>query len=140
MHEVIITIGRQKQVFSMRLSVICNECGRTIKVQSFAQDRVELSRLMGEEINLKCKKCGNIKKYHVNKITASMSNLLSMLLFILVFLFTFIIGFYLIKQYWGRSVYLVIVIPLAMSLPSFLYFTFTKSVNKSVRLFNRYRI
>ena len=85
----------------MKLNVICSECGRKINVRSFAQDRVELSRIIGEDINLKCGKCGNEKKYHVNKVTASTSELLSIFMFIFVFVLSIYIGYYLIMHYWG---------------------------------------
>lgn len=123
----------------MRLFFICKKCGNNNTLKWTFGDRGSLQRKKGDSFELTCSSCGRKIRYEPNDIKASSYGLINALLFIVTLALTLFLGWYLFQNYWGKSFYAIVLIPLGMLIPSMLYFTYIKSENKKVQIFNSYR-
>ena len=119
--------------------VICKNCKKSIIISTWANDRGELARKKGKVLELICKNCRETHKYNVNDVSASTNKLLNGFLFIVVLVLMAVIGYYLFNNFWGKSFYMVFVLPIAIVIPGMIFFTYMKSQNEKVRNFNRFR-
>lgn len=124
----------------VRLIVRCLSCESEISFFSHSTDRASLARENGEYLPLRCKKCGSQHKYDVNNVSACFSQLWNLLLVILTILSTACLVYYLSVNYWGKSFYSFVIIPMVSGIPATIYITLLNHENKKVRLFNQYRI
>ncbi|MCH4897154.1 hypothetical protein E0494_10650 [Marinilabiliaceae bacterium JC040] len=123
----------------MRKEVICKNCKKSIKINSRANDRGELSLEKGKFFEVKCRSCGKVYEYSVNEVSATTNSLFGALMFVFVLLVMAIVGYYLFSNYWGKSFYMVFIIPTAIAIPGMIYFTYLDFMNKGIRRFNRFR-
>lgn len=123
----------------MNLCFVCKSCKQSNFFTSFCNDRIELSKKKGDNVSLKCNKCGEIHDYHVNKIFASSSRLINISLFLIMITITAYLIYYLFVNYWEKSFYMVFVLPMAAAIPSMIYFTYLKAHNKKINNFNKFR-
>jgi len=54
----------------MKLSYYCKSCNKKNFYQTKTKDRFELQKEVGDEINLRCSKCGTVNKKHINRLFA----------------------------------------------------------------------
>ena len=54
----------------MKLSYYCKSCDKKNYYQTKTKDRFELQTEVGDEINLRCSKCGTVNKKHINRLFA----------------------------------------------------------------------
>lgn len=123
----------------MRLSVICRTCNLKINFSSSYRDRGVLSKEMGSEIKLTCKKCQSTHFYHVNEVVAEERRLLNLFLFVLMIAATIGLAYYLFVNYWEKSFYMVFILPMIAAMPSMIYTTYVKAESKKVHAFNSYK-
>ncbi|MCW3787891.1 hypothetical protein [Plebeiibacterium sediminum] len=119
--------------------VSCKKCQKNIRVHSWASDRVELAIEKGEDFSLVCKSCGATNKYNVNDVWADTNKLFDLIFIILLIVIEVLGGYLLISSYSRSTLYLVYLIPVALSMPLLLYFVYRNSENKKVTIFNGYR-
>lgn len=59
----------------MKLSYYCKSCNKKNHYQTNINDRFELQKEVGDEINIRCTKCGTVNKKHINRLTAEPNRL-----------------------------------------------------------------
>ena len=121
----------------MKKTVFCKNCKSEIRIKELADDRLELIYKKGESFIIKCDNCGKSYEYQAKMVHATSNVIFNTVLFIFVLVFMIGIGYLLFSKYWGKSFYMIFVLPLAISIPGMFYFTYIKSQNKKIRLFNR---
>ena len=125
----------------MKLSTYCIKCQKEIRFSARASDRVKLSAKLGANIELKCGACGEMAKYHVNKIYAVPNRLVT-----IISLMGFIGGTVLIVFYFGKyltdlaDVYAIYGIISVFAIPGMIYFTIKSVQESKSNLFNGHRI
>ncbi|OFX82642.1 MAG: hypothetical protein A2W99_06720 [Bacteroidetes bacterium GWF2_33_16] len=95
----------------------------------------------GKIIELKCKKCGHTKSYHLNELTA-IKNKISLILGLFIFVFgTPLILIWLCNYLFKLSnIYLTAIIIGLVSIPFFVYSFIEKEQNNKIRQFNNHKI
>jgi len=122
----------------MKKVVYCKNCKSEIKIKEWADNRLELIYKKGESFEAKCKNCGNSNNYLVKEVHAKSNYVFNTFLFIFVLGLMVGIGYYLFSKFWAKSFYMVIVLPMAISIPGMIYFNYIKIQNKKISIFNRY--
>lgn len=123
----------------MLLQTRCHECKASIRWRIFTTDRVELSKTHGEHIEMRCKECGATDNYHVDELKAQNNKLLQLIALLIMIAGTALIVFFL-RDYLFHpdgSLYLFAVI---IAIPSFMFQIITKSEQKKLNRFNRYKL
>ena len=125
----------------MTLSVICKSCRKESRFLERVEDRVQLARKRGEIIELDCKKCGRIHRYHVDEVTAE-TNRLVIILSSIILLFGTPAAFYVIAMNVFKTAHSNSMIGLISAgvIPVLIYSTIAKSQQDKRNIFNRYRI
>lgn len=54
----------------MKLSYYCKSCQKKSFYKTITKDRFELQNEVGDELSLRCDKCGTINKKHINRLSA----------------------------------------------------------------------
>jgi len=54
----------------MTVSYFCKSCKKNNKIKTKSINRFELQQELGNEINVRCKHCGNLENRHINRLTA----------------------------------------------------------------------
>ena len=128
----------------MILQTQCNQCGKTIRFHSFASDRLELSQLKKfTQLDLKCKKCGSVDKYDINKIKAN-SKLFKIIFISLLTIYILLIPA-ILSQLWDtiwkiRNIYQGGTLIFLILLPITVYIMINRSIESSQSRFNTSRI
>ncbi len=128
----------------MILQTQCNHCGKTIRFHSFATDRLELSQLKKfTQLDLKCKKCGTVDRYDINKIKAN-SKLFKIVFISLLTIYILLIPA-ILTQLWDtiwkiRNVYQGGTLIFLILLPIAIYVMVNNSIESSQSRFNSRKI
>lgn len=125
----------------MKLTTNCKNCSKEISFSSPKRDRVELSKQKGESLELSCSCCELTDFYHVNKIYANESRILS-LVAAFVFLFGTPLAFYFIWDYLFQfsQIYVITGMIGITAFPLVIYSILEKEQRNKVQRFNSYRI
>lgn len=125
----------------MKLIANCNNCNKDISFTSLKKDRVELAKQKGDNIELNCKQCTHTDSYHVNKIYANESRLLS-LVAAFIFLFGMPLAFYFIWDFLFQfsQIYVIAGMIGITVFPFIIYSIIEKEQRNKVQRFNCYRI
>ncbi len=69
----------------MKLIACCGKCFKDIKVTPIKRDRAELEEVLGNTFYLRCEKCGEKSKTHIDEVKAehSVTNYVKMLTFLI---------------------------------------------------------
>lgn len=125
----------------MKLSTYCMRCKKEIRFSAMARDRLKLAAKMGHNIELKCKSCGEISKYHVNKIHA-VPNRIAAIFSLVIFIGGTVLCVICLSKYLSEfaSVYVIYNIIFIFSIPGMIYFTIKSAQESKCRAFNAHRI
>jgi hypothetical protein len=125
----------------MILQSKCHNCGKQIRFFSFAKDRMELSKLKTfTQIDLKCRKCGQIDKYDINDIFVE-SKIIKILA-LMIFLIGTPLILLLLWDYIGtfRNICAAATMTGLIMIPCSIYGIMTKNINNKQRIFNQNKI
>ena len=127
----------------MILQTQCNQCGKTIRFHSFATDRLELSRLKKfKQIDLKCKKCGSVDKYDINKIYARfrLIKLISITLMLVYFILLIILTPRFWEKIWELPAMGIVVLASLLLTPFVVFIMINNNIESSQSRFNSSKI
>src|SRR5215204_2942004 len=125
----------------MTLTTTCKTCRHLMRFRERADDRVQLVTRRGENIDLKCEKCGQSKQYHVDDISAEADRFMTILNSIILLIGTPLIIFIIWKTIGGLTYIYAIAGLLGTALvPLFVYMTIAKSQRERQHTFNRHKI
>lgn len=121
----------------MRIGTSCNSCDSSIYIEEKARNRYELSKKVGENINLTCPKCGEKDNYHLRDVVAE-NNFLSKL----VFPISLIVSVLSIVILWkfGTDIYSFQLIPTVLVMISMIATAINFNDQEKVKYFNAYRV
>jgi hypothetical protein len=119
----------------MKLIVYCKKCSSKNKLNEKARDRHRLSQIIGENFNLKCTKCSDVRSYSVNEVYAEQS-ILIMFLFLLI-LSVSITSLVFLKDYFSINTWWLI--PGLIAIPVSFYAAVSDAENKKIKSFNRFK-
>lgn len=121
----------------MRIITNCKCCDFDIKIRESASNRYELSKKIGEKINLKCPKCNKKAAYHLSKVRAEKSWVCTW-----IYPIAIIISTYLIYFFWdyGTDIISYQLIPIVLAGVGLITSTIDFSCQHNVRYFNRYSV
>ena len=78
----------------MTLSYYCSSCKKKNYLKYKAQDRFQLQRQVGDEINKHCDKCGTFEKKHINRLHAEPSRYIGFTAFAIACLLTITVWYF----------------------------------------------
>jgi hypothetical protein len=125
----------------MILYTICNSCKNTIKLPFSEFSRADIAMKKGDFIELRCNKCYNKDKYHLNNIMAKKSPIA-----VIISLIIFILGtpllLYFLGDYFFRTTNLKVIGLLIgiVGIPTIMYNLINKEEQKKVSGFNSFKI
>ncbi|MEM9917809.1 MAG: hypothetical protein AAF990_06920 [Bacteroidota bacterium] len=124
----------------MKIIVSCRVCQGQIRLKNSVNDRAELSQELGDQFDLECKECSNVKRYHVNDVRAIESKAVALMAFGAFFFGTAITG-YLLRDYlfMPSNPYNVLAVGGLLLVPSAVYMILIKQEGDNVSRFNRYK-
>ena len=122
----------------MILKIYCKFCSKSNKISSHASDRVELTKEKGDEVKVKCKNCSKIYEYSTNDVTAE-NGILNIVLLVGMVIGTIIIATFLLKYIDKGGVYSMFLLPIGISIPGMIYFSWLLEERKKIKTFNRFR-
>ncbi len=119
----------------------CIHCTYEIEVNEFVNDRAELAKEKGDSIELICENCKSKNSYHVNKIRAKESKVVSIVAFCVFLSGTGLIAF-LLKDYLflPNNPYNVLAFGGVLLIPSMVFMVLNKHEGGNVKRFNQYQI
>jgi len=125
----------------MTLTVSCKSCRQVIRFSEWVSDRLQLARKKGENIEIKCKTCGQTNKYHVDDIKADNNKALTIFNSVIFLLGTPLLV-YIIWRNIGQANYPYAVAGLLGGglIPIYIYITISKSQRDRQNMFNRHRV
>ncbi len=109
----------------MKLLSKCIGCNENIKIKSFATNRPDLERDLGEKITVSCKKCHRKQTVHPNEVRAVENPFMT--------LFGLAMGILITVLLWGM---LGAIGTISMGIPAMIF----ASETKAVKTFNSYRL
>ncbi len=115
----------------MILSTNCNNCSGEIVIKPKFTDRLELSKEVGKEFELKCPSCNDQIKYHVDSVKAKIGNFKFIILILILGLS--ILMFYFL---WGTG----IISTMSLIIPAGIYIVWYNEENKKVLIFNGHKV
>ncbi len=116
----------------------CKNCKSTNRITKRANDRVELSRFLGDTFVRECRFCGEKEKYSVNDVYATKG------LWSLIFICTTVISIIFISTYLydsfteAKNVQAKFLLPIGIAIPPIVYFVWLQGQKKLIRNFNRF--
>lgn len=122
----------------MILRIYCKSCSKPNQISSYASDRVELAKEKGDEVKVKCKNCSKIYEYSTNDVIAE-NGILNIILLVGMIIGTIIIANYLFKYLDKGGVYSMFLLPIGISIPGMIYFSWLLEERKKIKTFNRFR-
>lgn len=122
----------------MILFTKCRSCKNEIAIKSYATDRIDLAKDMGETFPIQCLGCLTTEKYHINDVRAKGTKIIKLIAFAITVLGTLAVGYFL-GSYLLRLEKPNVGLYFIFTFPSFLGFYLLKYDRDNVRRFNEYR-
>ena len=115
----------------MKLVAACTSCTQDIRVKPTRRTRLDLSRVVGQEIDLKCPHCSVEATYPLDAVEATLS-VSSSLGLIVGLLISGVLTYFLWHLGWMSL--------LTFSLPAVIYLVARKEEDRRIDAFNLYRL
>ncbi len=125
----------------MRLYTNCHNCNKEIRFSRWESDRGELSKSIGNKIELTCRICGHKDFYHLNRINATESKI-TQIIGLTIFLAGTPLVLIWIWDYLFQFTYIYMIAGLVgiIIVPFMVYSVVESEQRKKVRQFNNYKI
>lgn len=125
----------------MRLYSNCIKCTKEISFFTWEPDRIHLAMDKGQKIELKCKNCGHVYKYHLNDLTAKESKV-ALIIGLAIFLVGTPLTVYFLWDYLFKTalIHSTIVFLALISVPITIYSLIEKEQLRKVSHFNSFKI
>ncbi|GAA4275980.1 hypothetical protein [Aquimarina mytili] len=122
----------------MILRIYCKSCSKPNKINSYASDRVELAKEKGDLIKVKCNNCSKTHDYSANDVIAE-GSILNLILLVGMIIGTIIIANFLIQYIDKGGIYSMFLLPVGISIPGIIYYSWLLEEKKRIKIFNRFR-
>lgn len=124
----------------MKLITTCINCKHELKIRTYAQDRVQLARQKGDQIELTCSYCNATQKYPVDEFSAVPNRLLQAIAPVSFLIGTPLIIWLIWDVIWRLTLsYAILVASGLFLLPVIIYGLILKNDRTRVNAFNRHR-
>lgn len=125
----------------MKLYTNCKNCKKEIRFFTWEADRIRLAMDKGKKIELKCKNCNHVYKYHLNDLTAKESKI-ALAIGLLIFLVGTPLTVYWLWKYLFKVslIYSTITIASLIVVPLTIFILIEKGQREKVSRFNSFKI
>ncbi len=130
-----------RQHFEMKLYTNCKKCKKEIRFSTWEPDRTRLAMTQGKKLELKCKKCGQTQKYHVNELIAEESKI-ALIIGLLIFLVGTPLTVYWLWGYLFKValIYSTITIAALIGVPLTIFTLIERGQREKVSRFNSFKL
>ncbi len=124
----------------MRIITSCENCKQELETWTFAQDRVQLARQQGDQIELTCKNCNSTEKYPVDNFSAVPNRLLQTIALLAFLIGTPLVIWLIWDVFWNLTMsYFILVATGLFLVPGIVYGLILKNDRTRVNAFNRHQ-
>ena len=125
----------------MNLFANCKNCGHSTRFFCpFIMDRGELARSKGSSIEIKCRSCAHLDRYHPNEIYKKQNHRMNLVYLIITFALAIGSTIFFTNSYFEKSLFGFTITLASLSLPFAIYFIMHRAELSRVKRFNRYKV